>query len=222
MLLCQRAVVRQVMKSNLFIIAKKGWLYLAYSISIFILLTIVDLEFFAFFAFLITLFFIFVFRNPERELVSFEPNSILSPADGIVSSITTLKESEYAYRVDIQSNYFDVSLLRSPMNATVESVITQEGTRVSQDSILFNDLNENSELVFIDENKNRVKVVHRIAQSFAPLCIDVIGKQALLQTSRYGLMLNGTTSIYLPSNVRVNVNVGNEVKASQTLLAHIS
>jgi phosphatidylserine decarboxylase len=79
-----------------------------------------------------------------------------------------------------------------------------------------------AELVFEDSNKNRIKVVHRVKQSFAPLYLDVIELQNLRQTSRYGMMINGVTTLYFPSNFRVNVNVGNELKASESLMGYFS
>jgi phosphatidylserine decarboxylase len=212
-----------MMKSNLFIIAKKGWGYLLYSVGAFLIFTFLDCDFLAFLAFLITLFFLFVFRNPERELMEYEKKSILSPVDGVISAITELSDdSEYAYRVDITSSYLDVSILRVPLNAKVESVAFQNGTRVSQKSGLFQDTNENVEIVFVDDDANKIKVSHRLTQSFAPLSIEIISSQTLHKSSRYGLMLSGLTSIYLPSNIRLSVNVANETQASQTLLGYLS
>lgn len=210
------------MRSNLFIIAQSGWNYVIGSLSLFILFMLFDFDLLAFLAFLSTVVFLYVFRNPERELLSFEEESILSPVDGVVSAITELENSEYVYRIDIQSSYLDVSLLRSPLNAHVDSLEHYKGTRVSKESHLSENLNENVEIVFSDKKSNKIKVKHTLTQSFAPLQIDILDSQTLLKSSRYGLMLCGVTSIYLPANVRVNVNLANEVKASQTLIAFLS
>jgi len=210
-----------MMRSNLFIIAQSGWKYVGFSLSFFLVFMILDLEFLAFLSFLFALVSVFVFRNPERELLSFEEKSILSPVDGVVSAITQLDDSEYGYRIDVQSSYIDVSLLRAPINASVESLKYHKGTRTSKNSKLFETLNENVEIIFVNNNKQKVKVKHTLSQSFAPLNVDIINSQTLLKTSRYGVMLCGLTSIYLPSHVRVNVNLANEIKASQTLIGHL-
>ena len=210
------------MKNNLFIIAQSGWSYILTSFALFVFFTILDFDFFGFVAFFTTLFLLVIFRNPERELVSFEEDSILSPVDGVVSAITELDDSEYAYRVDIQSGYLDVSLLRTPIYSHVQSINLSNGSRLSKASKHLETLNENVEIIFEDKKNNKIKVKHTLTQSFAPLMIDIIKSQTLLKSSRYGVMLSGVTSIYLPSNVRVNVNLANEVKASQTLIGFFS
>lgn len=210
------------MKNNLFIVAQSGWKYIITTGVLFLIFFVLDFDVLSFVTFVGVLFLLFVFRNPERELFNFEEDSILSPVDGVVSAINEIHDSEYAYQIDIKSSYLDVSLLRTPLNATVESLTFEHGTRVSSDNHLFKTLNENVQIVFLNSNGVKIKVVHRLAQSFAPLSIDAIKSQTLSKSARYGLMLCGVTSIYLPHNVRVNVNLLNEVKASQTLLANLS
>ncbi len=210
------------MRNNLFIIAQSGWSYVLTSFVLFVLFVIVDCEFFAFLAFVSVLVSLFVFRNPERELLNFEEEAILSPVDGVVTAIKELDGSEYAYRVDVKSSYRDVSLLRVPMNSTVENITLEKGTRLSYRSGHAETLNENVEIIFVDKKYNKIKVKHTLTRSFAPLSIDIIKSQTLLKSSRYGVMLCGITSIYLPANVRVNINIQNELKASQTLIGFLS
>jgi len=64
--------------------------------------------------------------------------------------------------------------------------------------------------------------VHRLKQSFDSIHIDAFVNQTRLQGGRYGVMLNGVTTLYLPLNFRLNVNVGNQVKASETLVGYFS
>lgn len=209
------------MRSNLFIISQHGWNYVISSAVFFVLFLLFDFDFLALLSFVAMAFFLFAFRNPERELFSFEEDSVLSPVDGIVSAITELDDAEYAYKIDVKSSYLDVSLLRAPVDANVESLKFEHGTKVSTESKLFEDTNENAEIVFLNKNGIKIKVTHRVSQSFAPLSIDAIKSQRVMKSSRYGVMLCGITSIYLPRNVRLNVDLSNEVKASQTLLANL-
>jgi len=210
------------MRSNLLPVAKESLKYL-FSFSVaFIVCVVLDFEILALVAFIGLIYIAYSFRNPERELPLFEMNSLLSSSDGVVKAITELVDDEYAYKIEIESNFTDVALLRAPMNAKILTVDFYNGTRVSKKSKLFEDTNENVSLVFEDENNHKVKIVHRLKKSFAPLYIDVLESQNIYQTSRYGLMVNGTTSIYLPSNFRLNVTVGNELKASETLLGYFS
>ena len=210
------------MKSNLLPIAKEGWLYIGYSLLAFIIFAILDLELFELLAFLFAIFFIFVFRNPERELPRFEKNSVISPVDGTVLAIDEIDDTEYAYKVTVDNSYLDVSILRSPVSGIIYSVKQENGSRLGENSLLSEKLNENASIVFEDVNSNKLKVSHRLKHSFNGIKIDSIKSQNMLQTSRYGVMVNGVTAIYLPQNFRLNITVGNELKASESLVGYFS
>ncbi|MEA2072954.1 MAG: phosphatidylserine decarboxylase [Campylobacterota bacterium] len=208
--------------NNLLPVAKEGWRYLGGSLVFSLLFFLVDLEFLGFIAFIIFTFFIYSFRNPERQLPMFEKSSVLSPSDGVVRAIVELEDSEYTYRVDIESSLLDVAILRAPINGNIEAIVQHNGTRVSHKSKLFSDINEKVTLTFSDEKNNSVKITHTLKQSFSPLFIDVSSSDNIYQTARYGLMLNGITSICLPRNFRINTSVGKEVKAAESLMGYFS
>jgi len=211
------------MKTNLLPIAKEGFQYIAYAIFAIFLFSIFDFGILEFFALLLSAFFIHTFRNPEREAVVFEQNSVVSPVDGKLISIDELKDNkEFSYKLQIDSSYLDVSLLRAPLTSTLMSIDEKSGSRLSRFSPLFEKINENTTLVFEDNNKNILKLSHTLKQSFAPIKVDITEGKKLFQGSRYGLMLSGVTTIYLPQNFRISASVGAEVKASQTLIGYFS
>lgn len=208
------------MKSNLLPVAKESSRYIITSGIIFLLAWIFGFGKIAFLAFLITTFFLYVFRNPEREMVPYEQGSIISPVDGVVVDIEELVDSD-EYRVDIESSYFDVALLRVPFNATLESMEHIKGARLNSNAKDFYKLNEYTTLLFkLDDSKN-IKIVHRLKNSFAPISLDLRPSQKLLCGLRYGYMLNGITSIYIPRDSRLNVELGSRVEASNTLIGYI-
>lgn len=219
---CLKIKKTRQMNTNLLPIAKEGWKYIGCAIVVFLILGFLDLDFLQFFSFLAIIFFIYTFRNPEREIMNFQDYSVCSPVDGTVTSIQELKDEEYAYKVIIDSSYFNVSLLRAPLNSTVLSVDFQNGSRLSKFSTLNESLNENTEIVFTDKDNNTLKVVHRLKQSFKGLDIQILKAQKVTQSFRYGLMLNGVTTIYLPKNFRMNVSLGQELKASQSLVGYFT
>ena len=210
------------MKNNLLPIAKEGWNYILGAISLFVIFAFLDLDFLQFFAFLATIFFIFVFRNPERQHIYYQENSVVSPVDGVVASIKELKDDKYAYKIEIDSSYFNVSLLRTPFSSSIESIEKQKGARLSTLSSLSKKINENSELIFIDKNSNTAKVSHRVKQSFMGINIKAREFQNFNQGSRYGVMVNGVTTLYLPQNFRLNISVGSELVASETLVGYFT
>ncbi len=218
----QNITVSKVMRNNLFPIAKEGWSYLGYAFVAFILFAIFDLDILELLAFAALLAFAFVFRNPERVLPVFEKESVVSPVDGVVVAIEELSEGEYAYKVEIEGSYMDVAVLRVPLTSEVSSFKVTRGTRLSKQNQLSRILNENAEVVFQDHNANTIKITHRAKQSFDPIKFDMFVTQKFAQGSRYGTALNATTLLYLPQNFRLNINVGTQVKASETLIGYFS
>ena len=212
------------MKNNLLPIAKEGWNYLFVALLAFFVFTILDLDFLQFLAFLATFAFIFVFRNPERETMLYQENSVVSPVDGTIISIEELRtDGTYGYKIEIDGSYLNVSLLRVPFTSSLEHIEVNKGARLSSLSPLSKHINENSELVFNDKKSlNSLKIIHKLKQSFKSIDIDIIKSQNMLQGSRYGLMVDGVTTIYLPENFRLNITVGSELIASETLIGYFT
>jgi len=211
------------MKNNLFPIAKDGWKYIAYAIAACIIFSILDLDLFQFLSFVSILLLLYIFRNPERELPSFEENQVLSPVDGEVLSIDTLDASDaYAYKVVINTTYKDVAILRAPMNASVSYLKENKGARLSIDNPLARKINENVTIVFEDTHKNKIKLTHILKQSLCGVNVDLENKKRVVQSARYGLMVNGITEIYLPKNFRISLVLGEEVIASKSLIGYFS
>jgi len=210
------------MKSDLFIISRSGWRYILYALAISAIFVIIDFDFFAFVSSVLFFCFLFLFRNPERELPESKEASLISPVDGNVVKIEKFQEGEYSYRVDIESSYGDVGVLRSPFSAEIADIALTNGSRVAKYSKLFLDLNESVELTLCDKEGNSVRLVHRLKRSFAPINLFIHKDQNILQGSRYGFMIDGVTSIYLKEDCTIALKLGEAVKAGETLLATFS
>ena len=83
-------------------------------------------------------------------------------------------------------------------------------------------LNENAEIIYKNTQNQKIKVSHMLKQSFDEIHINIQESQKLSQGSRYGVMINGITTIYLPQNFRLNITQGSKVRASQTLVGYFS
>lgn len=209
-------------KNNLFPIAQEGWKYIAYAITLLLFSAILGIEILKILAFVSIVFFFFVFRNPERELPRFEEKSVLCPVDGVITSIDTIEDTDFSYKITINSDYKDVGILRSPMNASISSYESHYGTRLAYSEPLSQKINENMSIVFESINADKVKIVHSLKQSFCSIKADIHLEQKLVQSARYGLMIHGTTEIYLPQNFRLDVSVSEEVLASDSLIGYFS
>jgi phosphatidylserine decarboxylase len=152
----------------------------------------------------------------------YEDNALISPVDGVVSSIEELEDSRFAYKVTLESDYSNVSVLRVPMKAEVTDITHFHGTRVGQTSPLFTKTNETLTYELHASEKNFIQVVHRVKQSIDTIHADIKQNTRILAGHRYGVMINGITEIYIPHNFRINVDVGVQVEASTTLLGYFS
>lgn len=212
------------MKNNLFPIAKEGWNWIFGAVIVFVAALFLDFDFLEFLSFLATLFFLFVFRNPEREYFLYQEGSVVAPVDGTVASIEEIVDGvQQGYKVVVEGSYSNVSLLRAPFSSTLEDIAIKRGAKLSGLAPLSENLNEQAELLFSDKKSlNKIKIVHKLKQSFAPIAINIAENQSMMQGSRYGLMVNGTTTLYLPKNFRLNVSIGSELVASETLLGYFT
>ena len=208
--------------SNLFIISKYGLKSVAYSFGAFAFFYLFGFSVLATLAFSVLVFLVFVYRNPERELNIFESSSILAPSDGVVSAIEELEGGEFRYKVEIESSLFDVGVLRFPLSGTVESVECVHGTRLAKNAPQFNHLNESCSYTAKDEQQNTIKVVHTLKQTALPLVVELQSEQSLYKSLRYGYANNAVTTLYLPDNVRLSIQVGSHLKAGESLVAHFS
>jgi phosphatidylserine decarboxylase len=210
------------MKDNLFFIAKSGWRTIGVCFAAFVLFTLLDLEFLAALSLFLTLFFLFIYRNPERLASSYEPNAIIAPVDGVVKKIETLQGEDYTYVLEIESFYSSVGVLRFPMQAVLKELKLTHGCRLGKSSSLFGKLNESLSLCFESNSGKKIALLHRLKQSVVPLEVDVQEGHKAVIGSRYGYMINGVSYLYLESDIRLNIKEGELLKAGETLLAYSS
>ena len=207
------------MKNNLFPISKEGWNYIAYAVILFLVLGFLDLEFLQFFAFIGIMFFIYIYRNPERQIMALERGGVVSPVDGRVSDI---KEGSDGLDIIVESSYSDVSVLRVPISCVAKNIKTVKGASLSKRSSKSEILNEKLTVDFEDENKRVIKITHLSTLSFTNISHDLNESQKLIQGFRYGFMPKGVTKITLPKGSKVDVDIGSELKGCESIIAYLS
>jgi len=206
------------MNNNLFPILKEGWFHIGCGVVLFILLGFLDLDFLQFFSFVLVVFFIYIYRNPERQIMALEKGGLISPVDGRVSDI---KENENGVEITVESSYNDVSVLRVPISCSVKSIEKIYGASLGKNSPKADILNEKLVISFEDENKNVLKISHISRLNFSNIAHDLIEFQRLIQGLRYGVMLKGTTKITLSNVKKVNVTIGDEIKSCESTIAYL-
>ena len=184
--------------------------------------------FFLFLVFvLLTVFFIYFFRDPERELPPLDPGSVICPADGKVIDISETFEDDYlkrnTRRISIFLSIFDCHINRSPVSGKVVGTTYYPGKfkmafeRNSSDS--------NERLATLIECEDGVRVV--IVQVAGFLARRIVSRakfgDVLEIGEKFGMIKFGSrVDVYLPEDVKVGVEVGQKVIAGRTVIAWLS
>lgn len=204
-------------------ISRYGWdLVMPLGILSLFLLLIIGFKFITLFVLALFTFLLFVHRNPERISNYAQEGSILSPVDGRVKKIISLTASPIdgkpGFEILVGSGHTDVAVLRAPVSSSMHIEDLCRGTMLSQNSWLKN-LNERADIRFSSKSGD-ILVRHLLGSWTRPLRFGTEGEVA--QNQRYGFMLNGVTSIYLPSNSRVAIKEGMSLSAGESVIGFFS
>ncbi len=210
-------------RTDTFVISRYGWsLLFPFGTLVLILLLSLGLTFFTFTLLLALAFLFYVHRNPERISNYTQNGSILSPLDGRVVKIVSVDASPIdgkpGFEIIIESGYLDVAILRAPMNAEMNIDKLQHGAMTSLRSSHKN-LNESADIRF-SSSVGDVLVRHTLASWARPLRFGTEGE--VTQNQRYGFMLRGISSVYLPSNSRVAIKEGMLLRAGESVIGFFS
>jgi len=180
----------------------------------------------AFLGFLLTLFTLWFFRDPERNTPQ-DPNLIISSADGKVCLIDEAYppaevpiEVEKMKRICVFMNVFNVHVNRSPIQGKVEHIIYKKGHFLNASLDKASEKNERSSLVVNADNGSKIVVV-QIAGLIARRIMSFISSNCHLnQGERFGLIRFGSrVDIYMPLDAKEKCKVGDKVVAGESILA---
>lgn len=165
----------------------------------------------------LTLFMIYFFRNPSREIPS-EPDIIVSPADG---TVTRVEENEQGKFISIFLSPLDVHVNRSPIAGKVSKINYVFGKKMPATSNNASLVNERNSLL-IEGEKIDVTVT-QIAGIVARriVCWSKEGDN-LERGQLFGLIkFSSRTDLQMPANVEVLVKLDDKVKGGETIIARI-
>ena len=174
--------------------------------------------------FLLTLFTLWFFRDPERFVES-QDNQFISAADGKICFIGEEyppKETdinEKMKKVSIFMNVFNVHVNRSPINGLIEKIIYKNGKFFNASLNKASDYNERNSIII----KNDVEkiIVVQIAGLIARRIVNFISENDNMNKGdRIGLIRFGSrVDIYLPLNYQIKVKKNDIVFAGKTIIA---
>jgi phosphatidylserine decarboxylase len=187
-----------------------------------LLLLSMGLEFLTFILLLILGCVIYRHRNPERISNFTQEGSILCPLDGKVKEIISLDNSPIdgkpGFEIVVEQGISDIAILRAPVTAKMSVEKLQRGAMLNAKSGEYA-LNENA-LIRFSSKTGDIMMKHTLGSWTRPLAFGIEGK--ISQNERYGYMLNGVSSIYLPSNSRVAIKEGMKLRAGESIIGFFS
>ena len=178
---------------------------------------------------ILTLWCAYFFRDPER-VTPIQERLIISPADGHVSMIETVKvpaelalDDDEALRISVFMNVFDVHVNRSPINGNISKISYIPGKFINAELDKASEHNERQALTVETGEGIKIGFV-QIAGLVARRIVKFVNEgDQLLAGQRFGLIRFGSrVDVYLPKGYEALVCVGQKAIAGETVLADIS
>lgn len=177
----------------------------------------------------LTLWCAYFFRDPKRVTPT-EHGLIISPADGVVQSIekaTPPPELEMGSlpmkRIAVFMNVFDVHVNRSPIKSKIMKLEYFKGKFLNASLDKASEENERlSYRLLIDGSETEIAMVQIAGLVARRILPEVNLGDSLEVGERVGIIRFGSrVDVYLPSDVRALVCVGQRAVAGETILAQI-
>lgn len=174
--------------------------------------------------FLLTLFMLYFFRDPERGTPS-DNNAMIAPADGCVVQIREIIEDEITnekmIEVSIFMNAFNVHVNRVPCEGTVKDVKHYSGRFRAAWSEEASKANEHITMLFHTVHGNIV--IRQVAGLIARRAVcRVKPGDTLKQGGRFGIIkFSSRVDIFLPLNTEIKVKLKDKVKAGESIIGLI-
>ena len=204
---------------------QEGYKFLVISVILTLILWSIS-DFFGFIFTLITIWVYYFFRDPERTIIE-NDNYLVSPADGIVSSIEEVSgpielglENKKFTRVSIFMNIFNCHVNRSPSKGEVEDIFYKPGKFLNASLDKASEENERNYFKIKDNKTEDGIVVVQIAGLIARRIISQTQKnQAIKQGQRLGMIRFGSRVDVYFNKRKTTVKVGQNVIAGESLIA---
>jgi phosphatidylserine decarboxylase len=175
----------------------------------------------AIFPFLLAVFFLWFFRDPDRAIPQ-DPGAVVSPGDGKVTDVSAVTVgNDRRTRISIFLSVFDVHVNRSPIAGTIRDIRYQRGKFLNAMNIASAEQNEQNSVTL--EAEGRTVVFKQIAGLLARRIVfyPKVGDR-LERGQRVGLIKFGSrVDVLIDSAASLNVKVGDRVRGGASVLAYL-
>lgn len=204
------------------IIAREGWLHIAIAFAVAIGATELLGWLWALPFWVIALFVLQFFRDPPREVPA-NQNAILAPADGRIVAVEKTQDpylDREALKISVFMNVFNVHSNRSPVDGEVCNKWYFPGKFINADLPKASLENERNALWIKTDHGADVTCVQVAGLIAKRILCHVSPGDHLARGQRFGFIRFGSrVDVYLPLDAKVNVNIGDKVSATLTVLA---
>jgi phosphatidylserine decarboxylase len=168
--------------------------------------------------FLLAVFFLIFFRDPEREIPA-GPGLIVSPGDGKVEEAEWIETTAGArFRVSIFLSVFDVHVNRVPISGKVTLMEYREGQFLNAMSPESAILNEQT-LIVIEDGTNSVSFKQIAGLLARRIICDVKTGDVVQRGQRMGMIKFGSrVDVLMPADVELRVKPGDRVQGGKSIL----
>lgn len=208
-------------------IHREGWPFVAIFAGVTFLLSLFSTGL-GFIGAILTVWCYAFFRDPER-ITPVGDNWIVSPADGVVTAIETVKvpdelemKEKELVRVSVFLSVFDVHINRVPCEGKIEKIWYYPGAFLNASLDKASELNERQAFKIVTPSNKEVGFV-QIAGLIARRIVSFVKEGDTLKAGeRFGLIRFGSRmDVYLPKGVAPLVMVGQKMVAGETILADL-
>lgn len=204
------------------IIAREGWLHIFIAVTVAAGATFLFGWLWAIPFWVIALFVLQFFRDPPRE-VPVDRDAILAPADGRIVAVEKTRDpflEREAVKISVFMNVFNVHSNRSPVDGEVCNKWYFPGKFVNADLPKASLENERNALWIKADNGADVTCVQVAGLVAKRIICHVAPGDRLAKGQRFGFIRFGSrVDVYLPPNTKINVNIGDKVSATTSVLA---
>jgi|SRR5271167_318684 len=198
---------------------RDGYYYALGCLLVAVLLAWLTLPALATIPILLGAFFLWFFRDPERQLPS-DASVIVSPADGKVTDVSqTLLNGDPSTRISIFLNVFNVHVNRSPISGVITAVNYRRGKFGNAMGAI--SAEENEQNIVTVQGECGTVVFKQIAGLLARRIVFTrkVG-DTVARGERVGLIKFGSrVDVILPAAAAIKVSVGDHVAGGSSALA---
>ncbi len=213
------------MKTPQIPIAKEGYPFIAFSAFVTLIVAILGYPLLALPALALTTFIICFFRDPER-IGPISEDALISPADGKVILIEKIIDDQYllgqVYKISIFMNVFNVHVNRIPISGIVEKIIYFPGKFYSADSDRGALHNEYCATILKSTSGHRLAFVQVAGLIARRIVCWLEADDQIRRGERFGLIRFGSrVDLYIPTQTQLEVEVGQKVRAGETIIGYL-